>query len=103
MRHRARYRPAATVRIRKNRTIVAILAAGFGVRFVGNTLCVLKLRKRNPVKLVGVRRTRPPEAEGQAPRERLIAVPDAADVIEEQDVLLLVGGHDAVAELWEYR
>lgn len=67
--------------------------------FVGKTLSVLKLRKRYRVNLVGIKRTLPPESEGQAAREQMIAVPDAEDVIQEQDVLLLVGHHDALAEL----
>jgi len=69
-------------------------------KFAGKTLAELGLRGRYGVNLVAIKRQPKVEAEGaKETPELFIAVPSAADIIERDDVLVLVGTHSALSAL----
>lgn len=66
--------------------------------FVGQTLGDLDIRKKHGVNVVGIRR-QPPETQGESQvSETVISVPMADTRIEASDVLLLIGGDEALAD-----
>lgn len=66
--------------------------------FVGETLGDLDIRKKHGVNVVGIRRLAPGMAESGQPSETLISVPMADTRIETDDVLLLIGADEALAD-----
>jgi len=69
--------------------------------FQGKTLAQLKLRTHYRVNLIGIKRqvTTNGNGNGTKKRERNIAVPGSDETIQGNDILVLVGDHQAIAEL----
>ena len=67
--------------------------------FHGKTLQGLRLRNRYRVNLVAIKRPLPRETDEAPPTYKFIGVPTDTDTIADGDVLLLIGSHEALAEL----
>ena len=66
--------------------------------FVGETLGDLDIRKKHGVNVVGIRRLAASMPQSGQPSETLISVPMADTRIEADDVLLLIGADEALAD-----
>ncbi len=66
--------------------------------FVGQTLGELDIRNKHGVNVVGIRRQAPETQDSSQVGETVISVPMADTRIEAPDVLLLIGGDEALAD-----
>ncbi len=67
--------------------------------FRGKTLAQLKLRSRYQVNVVAIKRQVEFRQNGKETRERTIAVPGSEEIIQDNDILVLVGHHEALTSL----
>jgi trk system potassium uptake protein TrkA len=85
------------------------LAEGFSLMeikappaFVGKALQTLKLRQRYGINVIAIKRHYPPESEGTAPALASIDnLPSPTTVIEEHDILIVIGPEEGLRQLGE--
>ena len=83
------------------------LAEGFSIveisapaEWVGSALKTLGLRTKYDVNLVAIRREPKPVEEGEpAPSSQIVSVPGPNHVLRENDMLMLIGSHEAIDAL----
>ncbi len=86
------------------------LADGFSIMeirapadFAGKALQDLKLRQRHAINVVAIKRHYPPESEGASPILASIDnLPNPTTLIEEYDILIVIGHEDELRKLGEY-
>ncbi len=59
-------------------------------KYVGNTLSALNLRAKHGISVIAIKK-----------KDRIVVAPGADDLIEENDILIVVGGDEAIAKIPE--
>ncbi|MDA0590807.1 MAG: TrkA family potassium uptake protein [Planctomycetota bacterium] len=83
------------------------LAEGFSIveiqtptDWVGSAVKTLELRTKHDINLVAIRREPKPPEEGQpAPPHEIVSVPGPNHVLRQDDMLMLIGSHEAIDAL----